>query len=240
VQKLLDQGVAIDSRGHHPNFNKEVTALHCASRSGHGNIVELLLRRGADVNALDAECWTPLYYAANAGHSTIAKMLLDNGADKEIRDSFRKRSPLDVAKHRQFHDIVAMLGGDPADTSYHRTAAQIMAGLDANNHRKKRRRSGRASVMRGIHFGKKDLFLGRYRISEEDVQRIVRYKERRRDDPPDLRIPATDTVLGDACSVVLRFSHDRALHAAEEKSKEGAFLRSAAIETEDFLLVTRM
>lgn len=35
--------------------------------SGHENIVLILLRAHADIDALDADSWTPLHYTAFAG-----------------------------------------------------------------------------------------------------------------------------------------------------------------------------
>lgn len=40
-----------------------VTALHYAALNGHANLVKLLLKNGANVNAVDRNNMTPLHYA---------------------------------------------------------------------------------------------------------------------------------------------------------------------------------
>ena len=55
------------------------TALHWASRSGHYDIVELLLTHGAEINAVTNRNTTPLMMACANGNSSITKLLLDRG-----------------------------------------------------------------------------------------------------------------------------------------------------------------
>jgi len=50
-----------------------------------GEIVKLVLARGADVNASDKYGWTPLHRAAGGGPAEIAKLLLDAGANVNAR-----------------------------------------------------------------------------------------------------------------------------------------------------------
>ena len=57
------------------------TALHIAARKGNLEICQLLLDRGAYINAIDNEGWNPLMRAATSGNDALVKMLIDNGAD---------------------------------------------------------------------------------------------------------------------------------------------------------------
>lgn len=57
------------------------TALMQASQSGYPDIVRLLLKAGADVDACDVMKSTALSMAVHKGHSAIAEMLLEAGAD---------------------------------------------------------------------------------------------------------------------------------------------------------------
>lgn len=60
----------------------EHTLLHVAAFSGHAPIVDLLLRRGADVNAREVGDSTyPLHWAAAAGHLDVVRRLVDAGGD---------------------------------------------------------------------------------------------------------------------------------------------------------------
>lgn len=39
-------------------------------------MVQQLLEAGADVNARDSECWTPLHAAATCGHLRLVELLI--------------------------------------------------------------------------------------------------------------------------------------------------------------------
>ena len=85
VRRLLAAGAAPDSA------NEEgQTALHLAARGGHLKTVGLLIGAGADVNARDANDWTPLFKAAynhelDTGYPLVVKALVDAGADVNAR-----------------------------------------------------------------------------------------------------------------------------------------------------------
>ena len=61
--------------------------LHEAARKGNVEIVKMLLKEGADVNARDKYGRTALYVAAWRGHVEIVKMLLKEGADVNAADN---------------------------------------------------------------------------------------------------------------------------------------------------------
>jgi transient receptor potential cation channel subfamily A member 1 len=46
---------------------QKMTPLHCASMFDHPEIVEYLIKEGADINALDKESRSPLLLAASRG-----------------------------------------------------------------------------------------------------------------------------------------------------------------------------
>ncbi|KAJ7112592.1 hypothetical protein C8R44DRAFT_985049 [Mycena epipterygia] len=58
-----------------------VAAFHAAARSGHTNIVHLLLEKGADVNAANALHESALHGASVGGHTETVRVLLEKGAD---------------------------------------------------------------------------------------------------------------------------------------------------------------
>jgi ankyrin repeat protein len=60
----------------------ELTLLHLAAQSGQPAMVELLLRRGLDVNARDKGDNTyPMHWAAAGGHLDVVRRLADAGGD---------------------------------------------------------------------------------------------------------------------------------------------------------------
>jgi ankyrin repeat protein len=55
------------------------TPLHRAAEGGHGDVVEALLKAGADVNATDLQGRTPTGLAVQAGHDDVADLLRRHG-----------------------------------------------------------------------------------------------------------------------------------------------------------------
>lgn len=83
------------------------TPLHCATWKGHLEVVALLLKSGADVNAINEnEHWgtTPLHAAAHANQAAIANLLLDHGANVKAKDK-EGRTPM---FHTTFHKAKAV------------------------------------------------------------------------------------------------------------------------------------
>jgi len=78
---------------------KGQTPLHLAAEFGYNRVAELLLSRGADMNARDNEGNTPLHYAAERCKAEAAELLLRYGADLTALN-VRGESPFDVAKRQ--------------------------------------------------------------------------------------------------------------------------------------------
>ena len=83
------------------------TPLHCATWKGREAVAELLVKAGANVNAVNQNGhWgtTPLHAAAHANQAKIAKLLLDHGADVKAKD-MEGRTPM---FHTTFHKAKAV------------------------------------------------------------------------------------------------------------------------------------
>ena len=94
MRKRLGSGLGVDSRDGYG-----YTALHYASRAGHVDMCELLLREGASVNLqTNSSGSTPLHRAAYTGHLPVVKLLLQYNADPHARDADNK-TPLDKANN---------------------------------------------------------------------------------------------------------------------------------------------
>ena len=57
-----------------------------ASSAGHQDIVEMLVTKGASVNAVTTEGRSALLYAASKGREKIVEYLLSQGADQNKAD----------------------------------------------------------------------------------------------------------------------------------------------------------
>lgn len=68
--------------------NYQRTALHFAALYGQYDIVEALVKNGADVNKKDGAGRTPLDYACGYGHEKIANLLINYGADGNIDKTY--------------------------------------------------------------------------------------------------------------------------------------------------------
>ena len=64
--------------------NQQITALMLAAKSGHLEIVNLLISNGANLNVMDSQRWTALCFAVDANHGHVARSLLEAGSDPDI------------------------------------------------------------------------------------------------------------------------------------------------------------
>uniref|UniRef100_A0A672I522 Kinase D-interacting substrate 220a n=1 Tax=Salarias fasciatus TaxID=181472 RepID=A0A672I522_SALFA len=81
IKAHLDKFKDVDSRS-----DNGQTPLMVAAEQGNLEIVQELIRRGANVNLDDVDCWTALISAAKEGHIEVVKELLENNANLEHRD----------------------------------------------------------------------------------------------------------------------------------------------------------
>ena len=73
--------------------------LHNACSYGHFEVTEMLIKHGANVNAMDLWQFTPLHEAASKSRVEVCSLLLSEGADPTIFNCHSK-SPIDVAPTR--------------------------------------------------------------------------------------------------------------------------------------------
>ncbi|VDN23433.1 unnamed protein product [Cylicostephanus goldi] len=64
-----------------------MTALHWAIDSGCDKVVQFLISKDTDVNAVDPEGNTPLHFAAYCHRQSAAEVLISKGADRTIRNN---------------------------------------------------------------------------------------------------------------------------------------------------------
>lgn len=71
VARVLLGKIDVDERG-----RDKLTALHCAAAQGHQKVARLLIQRGADVDAIDSDGWTPLHWASKKRHDMMKPRVL--------------------------------------------------------------------------------------------------------------------------------------------------------------------
>ena len=91
-------------------FGTGLTLLHDSARVGdtRRDAIDLLIKHGADVNAVTNWDATPLHLAAFHGHVHAASRLLDNGANPQLKDDYGL-TPLAMAQtkgHSQCADLI--------------------------------------------------------------------------------------------------------------------------------------
>ena len=104
VRKLLDEGAAVNER----STDELLTPLHQAAKSQDRRIVELLLDKGADIDARDGSKMPPLMVAVCHGQLENCKVLLERGADTSLR-AINGASILELAVRNEYPAIVRLL-----------------------------------------------------------------------------------------------------------------------------------
>lgn len=130
VKLLLDKGLKVDE------INKQgETALMTAAAAGHAEVVQVLLDRGADVNARDVHRRSALNHAVFIrGHVEAARVLLDGGADINARDDPAERTILMHAAQSGHLEVVQVLLDKGAEVNARdcsgKTALNLAQGKD--------------------------------------------------------------------------------------------------------------
>lgn len=91
-----------------PKDDKGLTPLHFAVLYDQIVIVDFLLDRDTDINAIDSDGMTALHYACIKGHQNILLLMLHANADPALADS-RGNTPLHLAVDRGHESCVKAL-----------------------------------------------------------------------------------------------------------------------------------
>ena len=105
MRMLLDAGADPNQATIVDHFTPLMAALSVARRGGRGGrgapsnalpAVQLLIDRGADVNAANSRGMTAMHYAARTGNDAAVQLLADHGAKLDAKDRLG-RTPMDMA-----------------------------------------------------------------------------------------------------------------------------------------------
>lgn len=81
IRSMLDQGVDPNAR----TSTGSITALHRAVEQNQLDVIQLLIERGADINAETSDGTTPLVLAATMGRESVIRLLHAHGAALDHR-----------------------------------------------------------------------------------------------------------------------------------------------------------
>jgi ankyrin repeat protein len=125
VRALIAAKVDLNARG---GYNGDTALIAAYTRP---DIVQLLLKAGADKDATNNLGYTPLIVAAENGSARVVKLLLDAGADIEATERNNGYNALTLAAEYGYVDVVKLLldaGADKEATDLH---TGYMSGRDA-------------------------------------------------------------------------------------------------------------
>ena len=80
---MIDNGAMIDAKDHRNGYGP----LHVAIDMNKKAMVQLLLKKGANINLTSNNNETPLMLSVAKGHLAIGKLLIQHGADLELTES---------------------------------------------------------------------------------------------------------------------------------------------------------
>ena len=95
AERLISKGAKVDEL---PSDSEGKTALHLAAEFDYPDIIRVLVKHGAQINARRNDRETPLHTAVSCGSPLAIRVLLELGADTEITDR-EGRSPALLAAY---------------------------------------------------------------------------------------------------------------------------------------------
>lgn len=113
VEKIIQAGANVNAN---PYYGDKIS-LHYAAKKGKKNIVQLLIDKGADINAKDSSDVTPLHCAAAWGHKDVTRLFISKGAELYAKCKAKGHMPLHCAVHNGEKETAKLL---------------LQAGVDVN------------------------------------------------------------------------------------------------------------
>ncbi len=104
VKQLLDEGASLST----PFDKQKATALHVAAKAGHTEIAQLLIEKGANIEATTLKKMTPLHYAVGNKNYEVAQLFIKHKANINAKSS-EGGCPLHLATNLGLLKVVQLL-----------------------------------------------------------------------------------------------------------------------------------
>lgn len=162
VAALMEAGASVDERY---NYVDE-TPLHRAANSGCLNSAEILLTKGAAVNAETKYGQTPLFNAVMSGSHYVVNLLIEAGATVDHKDHSGS-TPLLFAVSYGYSAIITLLldAGADSNRTYSYTTGSLPFAIPTN-----------VDLRDAIQFGATVLMIGAARGDMKTVESLLRNK----------------------------------------------------------------
>jgi len=112
AEYLLEQGVDVNATDGTQQF---YTPIHAACRSGHLNLMQILIQKGADIFAVDGAGESLLHIASEFGHLDIIKYLFGLGFN--VNQSSMIHTPIIAASEGGHIEVVKLLLSNGANVN---------------------------------------------------------------------------------------------------------------------------
>lgn len=100
-----------------PHSGLKIIAYACNRRNG-GDVIKLLLDKGANVNDTDERPWTALMWAVSMWNVDNVRLLVERKTDLTVRskeeDWSHGQNAIGMARRHDFHDIIGIFISKPA------------------------------------------------------------------------------------------------------------------------------
>eukprot|EP00392_Amoebophrya_sp_AT5.2_P009779 g9807.t1 len=104
---LIEPAVRVDNTSLHGSGN--VLHLWSEKEMEEVELMQLALKKGADVNEVDEQNQTPLFFAARRGHAGTVRLLMEWGADPTVRQGGSNCLPFTTAAERGHLGVLQVL-----------------------------------------------------------------------------------------------------------------------------------
>lgn len=161
VKRLLGQGVDPNDDAQRGHGAEKWTPLHRAAAHGDEELIDALLRAGANVNAMNQRMSTPLHLAAWAGHTDAVRQLLLAGADPATKTN----------RNEMVREVAAKMGHTDVMRAIDEHYAFIKARVNADRSRAKENYDRQRAINSACRLAKESLAKGDAAWATQIVER---------------------------------------------------------------------